>query len=266
MKIETIEITPKLAREWLEDFNTNNRPIKKSAVRRYALDMEKGSWHLETGESIKFASDNILLDGQHRLMAIVKSNISVPMLVVTGLDKDTFKVLDTGINRSASDVFNVEGVSYSSQLPAVINVYTQLKNNSYSNIKNKLTNQRLLEVYEERPIFWDDIATLTNNLYLKFERVLPISILGGFLAATNEVDKVKSIEFFTGLCTGEGIIGTSIFNLRNSLVKDKLSVYKKLPRSMKYALIIKSWHLFLSNKTVKSLRFNKTSNDYPKLF
>lgn len=265
MKIETIEITPKLAKEWLEDFNTNNRPIKKSVVRRYALDMEKGSWHLETGESIKFASDNTLLDGQHRLMAIVKANTPIKMLVVTGLDRDTFKVLDTGINRNASDVFSVENIKYSGQLPAIINAYIVLKDGTYTGHRYKLTNQDILEVYSSNPDFWDKVVTKSNTLYNRFEKVLPTSIIGGFLAATTEIDEVKSYKFMSGLCTGENIMGTVIYSLRKVLVKDKLSVYKRLPRPIKFALIIKAWNLFTNGKTVKRLTFDKSKQEYPKL-
>ena len=65
--VQLVEITPELAHEWL-GFNTHNRNIRQRIVTAYAADMTGGDWQWN-GESIKFAEDGTLLDGQHRLAA-----------------------------------------------------------------------------------------------------------------------------------------------------------------------------------------------------
>jgi hypothetical protein len=107
MSIETI--TPDTARCWLENHNHGNRPIKKSVVAKYAEIMLAGKW-LTSPEGIIFSSSNPvrLLQGQHRLMAIAESGVTIPMLVVRGADESVFSVLDRGIMRSAADALSID--------------------------------------------------------------------------------------------------------------------------------------------------------------
>src|SRR3990172_8052075 len=79
-----IDVTPNPPREWLRT-NTHNRKLRDRAVADYARDMTAGHWTLN-GEAIKFATDGTVLDGQHRLRAVIDSDVTVQMLVVVGLD------------------------------------------------------------------------------------------------------------------------------------------------------------------------------------
>ena len=73
MNITKKLITPSIAKGLLES-NTKNRGINELVVSRYANDILKGNWKEDTGEAIKISKMNIILDGQHRLCAIVKAN------------------------------------------------------------------------------------------------------------------------------------------------------------------------------------------------
>ena len=112
MRTSVERITPGMAKVMLGS-NTNNRMLRKPRVRHYAEQMKRGQWQ-STGESIKFAVDGTLLDGQHRLQAIIESNIPVDMLIVRDLDLSTFKVIDSGLTRSPGDALQIAGVSFAS--------------------------------------------------------------------------------------------------------------------------------------------------------
>jgi hypothetical protein len=101
MKILVIEVTPAIAKEWLK-VNIGNRPVKPKIVYQYAKDMENGLWQL-THQGIAFSKNNVLIDGQHRLMAIIASNKTVTMTVTFDADENSFAVLDAGVKRSLSD-------------------------------------------------------------------------------------------------------------------------------------------------------------------
>lgn len=103
----TIPMTPDMARRLLER-NTRNRPVSQHIVAGYARDMRAGAWHL-TGEAIKIATDGTLLDGQHRLHAVIQAEKTVPMLVVRGVAKEAQAVMDTGRKRSAADMLAISG-------------------------------------------------------------------------------------------------------------------------------------------------------------
>ena len=79
------------SREWL-GFNTHNRNLRQrqcsASCTSTRPDMEAGNWQWN-GESIKFAEDGTLLDGQHRLAAIAESGVTLPVLVVRGLPNET---------------------------------------------------------------------------------------------------------------------------------------------------------------------------------
>lgn len=80
-------VTPELAESWLAR-NTANRRMRRATAEAYARDMESGDWR-ENGDAICFAVDGTLLDGQHRLTAVVLSGISVPLLIVRDLPRET---------------------------------------------------------------------------------------------------------------------------------------------------------------------------------
>ncbi len=99
LSVETI--TAKQAEKYLQ-FNTNNRPLRKSLVSQYAKDMASGNWRL-THQGVAFNCDGTLLDGQHRLAAIVQSGVTVQMLVARGVDSRNQLVMDDHAKRSAGD-------------------------------------------------------------------------------------------------------------------------------------------------------------------
>jgi hypothetical protein len=65
--------------------------------------IKRGEW-IPTHQGVAFAKSGKLIDGQHRLEAIVEANIPVEMLVVTGVRDDAYKVLDNGIKRTMADL------------------------------------------------------------------------------------------------------------------------------------------------------------------
>lgn len=111
------DITPELARKYLAHHG-GNRNLNANAVADYARDMAAGRWHL-THQGIAFSDTGELLDGQHRLQAIIRAGIAVRMYVTKGVDPDAFKVLDTGRQRTLADRFQIEGAKNANQLAAV---------------------------------------------------------------------------------------------------------------------------------------------------
>ena len=72
-------------------------------------DMNQGEWHF-TGSPIVFDESNELVDGQHRLSAIVASGSTQWMIVVQGVKRDAYVAIDSGVRKSTADFFRFEGV------------------------------------------------------------------------------------------------------------------------------------------------------------
>lgn len=103
--VETV--TPEVAREWL-GANTKNRNVRSGAVATYARDMRDGRW-MFTGEAVKFADDGTLLDGQHRLLAVIEADTAVPLMVIRGLSRASQDQMDTGRRRTTADALSLHG-------------------------------------------------------------------------------------------------------------------------------------------------------------
>lgn len=104
MKITKMKVTPEMATKWLEN-NGSNRPLRKSLVDYIVKEFAQGKWSL-THQGIAIAKNGVLLDGQHRLYAIVQSGLTVEMWVATDVPFDSalnFPV-DNGQKRTISDV------------------------------------------------------------------------------------------------------------------------------------------------------------------
>ena len=126
-KAEIRQITPDWAKQVLDKHNKSiidgefrQRPLNEKVVRQYASDMKAGNWAL-TGQGISFDSDGNLLDGQHRLAAIISAGMTVPMLVMWDLDPDnggvkTINLFDIGKKRNAAQQLKINGMNYYSEL------------------------------------------------------------------------------------------------------------------------------------------------------
>lgn len=84
--IVTVLVTPELARKWL-GWNVNNRDVIQSEVDEITELMKQGNWK-EPDETIDFLHNGILVNGQHRLNAVIQSGVSIEMKVHTCVDKE----------------------------------------------------------------------------------------------------------------------------------------------------------------------------------
>jgi len=100
--VELTFITPEMAHEMLGG-NSKNRQKRRWWIEAMASAMRRGEW-ITTHQGIAFTASGRLLDGQHRLEAIISNKAGVWMLVTKGIDDDAFKVIDSGIKRSLADL------------------------------------------------------------------------------------------------------------------------------------------------------------------
>ena len=106
MQVTIENITPARAAELLTA-NTNNRPLRRTVVEHYADEMKTGRWLL-THQGIALNCDGTLLDGQHRLAAIVESGMPQRMVVTRGVPSASQIAMDDHAKRSASDSISLD--------------------------------------------------------------------------------------------------------------------------------------------------------------
>lgn len=120
MKTNIELITPFIAEKMLRN-NKANRKLDRNTVKKYANDMEKGLWEL-SHQGIAFNKDGVLIDGQHRLNAIIMANKDVYIQVTRDVPDGSYHI-DRPRTRSLFDNLSM----------------------GYANINPDLVNKRILE-------------------------------------------------------------------------------------------------------------------------
>jgi hypothetical protein len=109
-------VTPEMALEWLTN-QADNRNLRQQDVKVMAEDMIAGRWE-NNGDTIKFHRDGRLVDGQHRLYAVIEAEVNVPMLIAENLDDAALATIDTGRGRKIHDLMKILGDKLHSPLAA----------------------------------------------------------------------------------------------------------------------------------------------------
>jgi hypothetical protein len=100
-------VTPELANELLLQTPEHQRRLSAQTVRFYAQQMREGHWHA-THQPIAIDTEGKVLDGQHRLAAVVLAKLPMEFVVAYGCDPSSFKIVDVGKRRTASQF--IEGL------------------------------------------------------------------------------------------------------------------------------------------------------------
>lgn len=243
----------------LLDGNSTNRPLKEDLLRRYSEDMQNGKWREQTGESIKISKTNNLLDGQHRLNAIIKSGVPVRCLVIYGLDDCIFDVIDTGRLRSGGDTLSVDGAPNAVRLNTSIQGYDRIKK-EYSFMRSggrtkKLSNREVLHKYKENPRLWDASVTKAGRWYSSMSKCMSVAEICSIYVFLSEINKEQADSFFEQLCTGE-IKDKVILLLRKRLFDDRINKESKMTPDARLSLIFKVWNAIRKGVELKQLTYH----------
>ena len=105
-------VTPDTAAKWLAQNAHNNRAPKKSVVKLYVSHMKRGTWNSDNC-AITFDADGNLIDGQHRLRAVVESGQAQEFIVGRNWPTSAMITLDMGKGRTFTDRMVVAGTEIS---------------------------------------------------------------------------------------------------------------------------------------------------------
>ena len=263
MKTEVRTITPSIAYEMLKR-NSKNRKLNESHCSYLAKQMKNNQW-LFDAQPIRFSESGTLLDGQHRLNAVIESKKDIQFLIITGIKSEAFKVMDTGRNRNGADCLSILGIEYATEISScarmIINFYKNRDNKSGT---NKITNTDVLDWYEDNKFIVSYIRS-SEKLSHEFSRILSRGHLASLMFLLSKSDIIMAEDFLHKLCTGLDLnYNSPIFVLRKKLILDKTSK-AKLPMREKLALIIKSWNAFKLGKSIKVVRWNKETESFPNI-
>ena len=259
----TVLLTPAAAADWIQ-LNTSNRRVRFNYVNYLTEQIQQGLWVYD-GNPIRFDWDGNLIDGQHRLLAVIKAQKAVVSDVLANLDPRAKDVVDTGIQRTMSDVLTMRSLPYGSQLAAALRVlycYNQTPRMSGFNGK-RIPHTVLLAYYEKHPTIMESVAYVG----CRFTRMAPGSAAAALHYILYERDAEAANKFIRDLWSGDGLPADDpVMVLREKLLRNKSFKEKGTERVTEVlALGIKAWNLRKERRRVKSL-FWRDKGENPEPF
>ena len=215
-------ITPESAAKMLVG-NTRNRALVQARVIAMAEDMVAGRWRT-THQGVAIATDGTLLDGQHRLNAIILANVAVDMVVTRGLAVESIDAIDIGEKRRAHDVMAIaDGVHLSRAQRAAVCVAAQLvSDGSLLKYGEKQTVNSLRAAWKEHGK--DASAVLAALVVGRRHNRLETAAVVGSLTIAHRTNPVKVVEFCELMRTGANLReGHPALTLRNFVLTTSTS-------------------------------------------
>lgn len=267
-------ITPERAKELLKN-NSTNRPLTKPLYSEYARQMRNGLWFEFTCESIKIADDNTLIDGQHRLTALIEANVSLSFKIDYGVPKEAFLYIDTPKKRTARDIFAIMDVPNYTNVSAGIRRYLTLKQGKAIGFvgggvtgtnrgKSSVSNAELLKIYESNPKMWNGACIMATSWYTKSGRILNISDFIGFYTYFRDISEDDAFIFMSKFGEGTNLSHNDpVKLLREKLTAAKINPIMNMSGVVKTAVIFKAWNYFRKGESIKVLRFSPSLDNFP---
>lgn len=268
---EMVFVTPEMAQEFLNN-NDMNRIPSPANVETLKNEILKIEWLVGT-DVIGFDSKGQLCNGQHRLIALIKSGATgVWMYIMKGVDDKYIQKADTGQKRSAADVLKMYGIP--SNLKNIIASSSKsamciLQGKADSKIQSTgyITNSECLDFVKSNEEKIINSANYAKGFTAKFMDKNTIAFLHFLYSESNR----KEIErFFEEIETGRNENGanTAALTLRAVLVKDnndRAAGDPCLKRKQKIMTYIKAANLYLQGMNQKNITVSAKVK-FPKLY
>lgn len=257
-----IDMTPELAQKYL-DTQVRNRSLNQRWVTALTNAIKRGEWILD-GNSIKMDENGHLIDGQHRLEAVVRSGITVPMEVKSGFKPEAIFVMDAFVRpRTVGDVLSLNGVKNANAVASGIQVFLMEMRGIVSNSSEyKVSPTFIMKVYNENPDVWQHFATFSiRSAQMDKDRlnlVRPSQICGyaSYLHLVKKHEPERIEYFFNNLCSSKESKNVSIEKLRQTLLRNAVA-QKKYTKDTLRALLVKTWNGYITGVTVRCLKVQK---------
>lgn len=247
--------TPSQAADVLENHNDHNLPLRNRLTLRYAADMSKGRW-TRNGETVKVADTGTLIDGQHRLAAIVLSQTTQELLTVRGLPMESQRTVDSGRTRHIGTVLTLDGVRNATTVGSVARRILAWQNGSRKDIARphvEATPSEIMDFVDATP----SIETIhaPRAMYVRANTAIPPTMTGVASWLFTEIDEADSIDFFDRLAGGMGMAKEHpIMGLRRIAITHSVS-RKRQADWIWLALLIKAWNMYRVGATSEVFTF-----------
>jgi hypothetical protein len=239
-KVRIVNVTPRLAKTWLAE-NTHNRSIRERQVDALVGVIQRGEWHL-SNDAITFNGDGTLLNGQHRLRAVIEADAAVPMLVLRDIPQSAQDVMDLGAKRNVGDALRLRGeVDVAILAGALRQVWLYKEGFPLATNNPMPSSVQLFRVLEANPEIRR--ACATSHMVSSAGLSCPPTIIAALRYLFGQVDEESAAAFFSMLVLGADLEAINpVFILRKTLLHAAVRTQDRKPRRWYAAVIIKGFN------------------------
>lgn len=259
VRVSIERIGPPEARDYLE-LNTKNRRLIHRHFERLSDIMAAGDWWMN-GEAIIFGADGTLLNGQHRLHAIIRSGAIIDVLVVRGIDEDAFRTLDGGRTRTTGEVLAMDGEKNANDVASAVQALISFFDAGGSVLGStskfrKATPPLTARVLDAYPQIRDSVVAMKRNSLYRNQHSFMLHFLFSI------IDAAVADDFACVLADGHADVGRPFMVFREHLIR----VPSRSDLRRAYAAkAIKAFNAEVEGHRPKLFKFSP-GEEFPKIF
>jgi hypothetical protein len=235
------KITPDIAEEMLKRL-TINRKLIVTHLSFLVREMKSGHWKIN-GDAIRF-SPKRLLDGQHRLHAIIQSGVAQWMLVVEEIEDEAYESIDVGRGRQAGDVLS--SMKYANPfMMAATARFIWFFDNKYSlDVSMRISNNEIVEIIRKYPFIQFICDYISTKIPM---RASPIT--AALTLISRRAGREMTMYFAEKLCIGAELRADDpIKFFRDRWMMESTHRSSRGERVVWIAMLIKTYNAWVAGK------------------
>lgn len=260
-------VTPEFAKELLGNM-PHQRTLSNSRRDRYWGMMKRGEWLV--GPPLALDEDGNVIEGQHRLRAVIKYGKPVRFIIIVGLKPDAIYAFDTGSGKSLADMLKLRGEKGDVRTLASAIGWLHRYRGGITKAGSRTQAPSVPQGFallDQNPGLRESVHTGQRIARaIKFPRAL-----GTFLHyAFSEKDADEAEVFFEWLRTDDELpMNNPIHVLREKVIKNSQQPEEKRMGQVTMAAIsIKAWNSWLRGDARNQLNFRvggRRPEDFPEV-
>lgn len=241
-----VDVTPAMAQAWLDEFNpADQRNLRPPKVAQYQRAMEREEWE-DTGDPIQFGKTGVLLNGQHRLTAVVKARKTVSFLILTNVDERTRDAMDMGIKRTSIDKLAMRGYQYTAALSAVARLIWDLQTGTSNKPLVPPSDPELMAIIDGDP----ELVWVVGEVMKRLPKLGSYTVSAYCYLMFHRKNPEQAAYFFDKVKTPTDLPqGSPIAALINRFRDNKQGAAKYKEKVQSVGLVIAAWNAWRDGET-----------------
>jgi hypothetical protein len=215
--------------------------------------MQDGVWG-QHGDTIKRDENGCVIDGQHRLLAVIESGMTIQFCFVDGIDASMQDSMDTGARRSLSDQLAMRGEKNVNSLASAIKVEMTWRQHGKPSNQGGIGHIQALRFFEQH----QDLRESVNATRACAQKIKYPNGLAAVIHRRMTVLSPDDADLFWSLLTTGKVTESSeaIAILRDRMITAGNNDRSRMKPMYRAAVTIRAWNAWLTNTELKKLSWS----------